>query len=180
MANVSTVLKSMACNLAAAHAGILVVENIVKRFEMPDGTLTAVDWVSWSVTPGEFLSVIGRPVAAIDTVQRHRRPRRLLPGKRGGGGRSSPWAAPRDRYVVKRRYRLAATALVCGSVERCLRSLRRADPDRPRRRGMARQGRGGARSAIGGRFAVSYAPTHPRDPQRGDRPADAIPDGDGV
>ena len=38
---------------------ILVVENIVKRFETPDGVVIAVDDVSFSVTPGEFLSVIG-------------------------------------------------------------------------------------------------------------------------
>src|SRR6476646_5615631 len=38
---------------------ILVVENIVKRFETQDGVLTAVDGVSFNVTPGEFLAVIG-------------------------------------------------------------------------------------------------------------------------
>src|SRR6185312_6619444 len=38
---------------------ILVVENIVKRFETQDGVLTAVDDVSFEVVPGEFLSVIG-------------------------------------------------------------------------------------------------------------------------
>ena len=38
---------------------ILVVENIVKRFETQDGVLTAVDDVSFDVVPGEFLSVIG-------------------------------------------------------------------------------------------------------------------------
>jgi NitT/TauT family transport system ATP-binding protein len=38
---------------------ILVVDDIVKRFETPDGTLTAVDHVSFDVKPGEFLSVIG-------------------------------------------------------------------------------------------------------------------------
>src|SRR3954471_1273011 len=38
---------------------ILVVENIVKRFETQDGVLTAVDDVSFNVQPGEFLSVIG-------------------------------------------------------------------------------------------------------------------------
>ena len=43
----------------AAADPILVVENIVKRFQTQDGVLTAVDDVSFSVTPGEFLSVIG-------------------------------------------------------------------------------------------------------------------------
>jgi NitT/TauT family transport system ATP-binding protein len=38
---------------------ILSVENIVKRFETPDGILTAVDDVSFTVAPGEFLAVIG-------------------------------------------------------------------------------------------------------------------------
>src|SRR6476619_4833399 len=38
---------------------ILVVENIIKRFETQDGVLTAVDDVSFNVVPGEFLSVIG-------------------------------------------------------------------------------------------------------------------------
>jgi len=38
---------------------ILVVENIVKRFETPDGVLTAVEDVSFAVAPGEFLAVIG-------------------------------------------------------------------------------------------------------------------------
>src|SRR2546422_11744135 len=38
---------------------ILVVDDIVKRFETPDGVLTAVDHVSLGVAPGEFLGVIG-------------------------------------------------------------------------------------------------------------------------
>jgi NitT/TauT family transport system ATP-binding protein len=38
---------------------ILVVEDIVKRFATPDGTLTAIDRVSLTVAPGEFLAVIG-------------------------------------------------------------------------------------------------------------------------
>jgi len=45
---------------AAAPAGaILVVDNITKRFETPEGVLTAVDGVSLSVAPGEFVGVIG-------------------------------------------------------------------------------------------------------------------------
>jgi NitT/TauT family transport system ATP-binding protein len=46
-----------ATKIAPANA-ILVVEDIVKRFETPDGVLTAVDRVSLSVAPGEFLGVI--------------------------------------------------------------------------------------------------------------------------
>jgi NitT/TauT family transport system ATP-binding protein len=38
---------------------ILVVDNITKRFETPDGVLTAVDNVSLRVAPGEFMGVIG-------------------------------------------------------------------------------------------------------------------------
>ena len=38
---------------------ILVVDDIVKRFDTPDGPLVAVDHVSFDVKPGEFLSVIG-------------------------------------------------------------------------------------------------------------------------
>jgi NitT/TauT family transport system ATP-binding protein len=43
----------------AAAEPILVVEDIVKRFETQDGVLTAVDHVSFTVAPGEFLAVIG-------------------------------------------------------------------------------------------------------------------------
>jgi NitT/TauT family transport system ATP-binding protein len=38
---------------------VLAVEDVVKRFETPDGAVTAVDGVSFSVRKGEFLSVIG-------------------------------------------------------------------------------------------------------------------------
>jgi NitT/TauT family transport system ATP-binding protein len=38
---------------------ILVVDNITKRFTTPDGVLTAVDNLSLTVAPGEFLGVIG-------------------------------------------------------------------------------------------------------------------------
>src|SRR5882724_149798 len=44
---------------AAAAPAILVVDDIVKRFETPDGVLTALDHVSLSVALGEFLGVIG-------------------------------------------------------------------------------------------------------------------------
>src|SRR5260221_14289582 len=47
-----------AAKLAPANA-ILTVEDIVKRFETPDVVLTAVDHVSLSVAPGEFVGVIG-------------------------------------------------------------------------------------------------------------------------
>jgi NitT/TauT family transport system ATP-binding protein len=38
---------------------LLVVDSIVKHFETPEGLLTAVDGISFDVTPGEFLAVIG-------------------------------------------------------------------------------------------------------------------------
>ncbi len=38
---------------------ILAVDDIVKRFETPDGVLVAVDRISLAVAPGEFLGVIG-------------------------------------------------------------------------------------------------------------------------
>src|ERR1700752_3366997 len=44
---------------AQAAEPILLVENITKEFETPDGVLTAVDNVSLSVKPGEFFGVIG-------------------------------------------------------------------------------------------------------------------------
>ena len=43
----------------ASDGAILVVDDIVKRFETPDGVLTAVDRVSLSVAPGEFVGIIG-------------------------------------------------------------------------------------------------------------------------
>ena len=43
----------------ATAPAFLVVDDVVKQFATPDGTITAVDHVSFTVTPGEFLSVIG-------------------------------------------------------------------------------------------------------------------------
>jgi NitT/TauT family transport system ATP-binding protein len=50
-----------AANVPAPRAvePILVVEDIVKRFQTLDGILTAVDYVSLNIAPGEFVSVIG-------------------------------------------------------------------------------------------------------------------------
>jgi len=60
MASVATLPKSGAAGAqAAADAGILVVDEIVKQFDTPEGPLLAVDRVSLSVRPGEFLAVIG-------------------------------------------------------------------------------------------------------------------------
>jgi NitT/TauT family transport system ATP-binding protein len=60
MAGVTTLPKSGTAGVpAAADASILVVDGIVKQFDTPEGPLTAVDRVSLSVRPGEFLAVIG-------------------------------------------------------------------------------------------------------------------------
>src|SRR5215208_3491441 len=48
-----------AADVPASAEPILVVRDIVKRFETPDGILTAVDHVSLTVAPGEFVGVIG-------------------------------------------------------------------------------------------------------------------------
>ena len=44
---------------SATSKPILVVDDVVKRFETPEGPVTAVDHVSFTVSPGEFLAVIG-------------------------------------------------------------------------------------------------------------------------
>jgi NitT/TauT family transport system ATP-binding protein len=65
MAGVSTLSKAgagggdAAGTRAPSDVGILVVDDIVKQFETPEGPLVAVDHVSLSVKPGEFLAVIG-------------------------------------------------------------------------------------------------------------------------
>jgi len=60
MAGVSTLADRITAGARVpADAGILVVDDIVKQFETPEGPLVAVDHVSLSVRPGEFLAVIG-------------------------------------------------------------------------------------------------------------------------
>jgi NitT/TauT family transport system ATP-binding protein len=49
----------VAANAPKAQPAILVVDDVVKRFETPDGVLTAVDHVSFTVRSGEFVAVIG-------------------------------------------------------------------------------------------------------------------------
>jgi len=44
---------------AVPNNAILAADDIVVRFETPEGPITAVDNVSFQVRPGEFLSVIG-------------------------------------------------------------------------------------------------------------------------
>jgi NitT/TauT family transport system ATP-binding protein len=42
-----------------SDTAFLVVDDVVKRFETAEGAITAVDHVSFTVKPGEFLAVIG-------------------------------------------------------------------------------------------------------------------------
>jgi NitT/TauT family transport system ATP-binding protein len=52
----------------AAASPILVADNLVKRFETPDGPLTAVENVSFSIRKTEFVSVIGPSGCGKSTV----------------------------------------------------------------------------------------------------------------
>ena len=45
--------------LAGSAPAILTVDDIVMRFDTPEGAITALDDVSFTVSPGEFLAVIG-------------------------------------------------------------------------------------------------------------------------
>jgi NitT/TauT family transport system ATP-binding protein len=45
--------------VAGSAPAILVVDDIDMRFHTPEGDITALDHVSFNVTPGEFLAVIG-------------------------------------------------------------------------------------------------------------------------
>jgi NitT/TauT family transport system ATP-binding protein len=56
---VASALTTVKPSAAAAGGAILAVDNIIKRFETPEGVVTAVDGVSLSVAHGEFVGVIG-------------------------------------------------------------------------------------------------------------------------
>ena len=83
----------------ARAPAILVVDDIVKRFETPDGVLTAVDHVSFAVAPGEFLGVIGPSGCGKSTL--FNVIGGLLDGYEGtrqGRGRAGARAASVDRH----------------------------------------------------------------------------------
>jgi NitT/TauT family transport system ATP-binding protein len=51
-----------------AAAPVLLVEDLVKRFDTPEGPITAVDHVSFSVAQGELISLIGPSGCGKSTV----------------------------------------------------------------------------------------------------------------
>ena len=55
----------------AANTDILVVDDVVVRFETQEGPVTAVDHVSFGVRQGEFLSVIGPSGCGKSTLFNH-------------------------------------------------------------------------------------------------------------
>ncbi len=59
MAVVSTSNRVVPVSPAQAGTAILVADNIVMRFVTAEGAITALDDVSFTVAPGEFLAVIG-------------------------------------------------------------------------------------------------------------------------
>ncbi len=59
MDSATQAIQPVSAGRGTPEAAVLTVDNVVKRFETPDGVLTAVDRVSFDVAPGEFLAVIG-------------------------------------------------------------------------------------------------------------------------
>jgi NitT/TauT family transport system ATP-binding protein len=59
MAAVSTTSNVTPLPLADSARAILVVDNMVMRFDTGEGAIVALDDVSFTVAPGEFLAVIG-------------------------------------------------------------------------------------------------------------------------
>ncbi len=59
MSSVSPMLRPGGASKTDSAQAILVVDDILMRFHTPDDVVTAVDHVSFTVTQGEFLSVIG-------------------------------------------------------------------------------------------------------------------------
>lgn len=59
MSTVTPLTRKASVPRTAADDAILVVDDIVMRFHTPENVITAVDHVSFTVAPGELLSVIG-------------------------------------------------------------------------------------------------------------------------
>jgi NitT/TauT family transport system ATP-binding protein len=59
MAAAASTSNVMPLPLAGSASAILVADDIDMRFHTPEGDITALDHVSFNVTPGEFLAVIG-------------------------------------------------------------------------------------------------------------------------
>src|SRR5690349_4435582 len=57
--NAATMAGRSPAEAPASAEPILVANDIVKRFETPDGVVTALDHVSLTVAPSEFVGVIG-------------------------------------------------------------------------------------------------------------------------
>jgi NitT/TauT family transport system ATP-binding protein len=54
--------------MTAAPEPLLVIDDVVKKFQTPEGDVVAVDHVSFTVAPGEFLSIIGPSGCGKSTV----------------------------------------------------------------------------------------------------------------
>jgi NitT/TauT family transport system ATP-binding protein len=61
-------LRSAAAPMTSAPEPLLVIDDIVKKFQTPEGDVVAVDHVSFDVAPGEFLSIIGPSGCGKSTV----------------------------------------------------------------------------------------------------------------
>jgi NitT/TauT family transport system ATP-binding protein len=61
-------LRHAAAPMTSASQPLLVIDDIVKKFQTPEGDVVAVDHVSFDVAPGEFLSIIGPSGCGKSTV----------------------------------------------------------------------------------------------------------------